>query len=414
VKDNVDVRDMPSTGGNVAFAGSAPPRDATVVAKLRAAGAIILAKTNLDEFALGSQGLSSLGGQIRNVFDPTRSPGGSSGGTAVAVAAAFATAGIATETGQSTRSPAGNAGLVGIVGTRGLVSRAGVIPISFTQDRIGVHARSVADAALLLATIKGFDVEDLQTAASLAAPVEAHYLDDAAAPEVQPRVGILRELFPPAAAAGPGNALVDAALARIRSHATLIDGLSTGLDLPRLVPELRVNNYEVRFAFNAYLKRRGATSPVPSLAALVDSGRYLRLLDSRYEIALKVQSLDTDQEYRMRLRRQAEVRAALLELMERERLDALAYPLKSLTAPALGEAEVGGPRDNPFSSVSGLPAVVLPVGLHPDGLPIAIELLGRPFREGALLRLAASYERVRGPRPLPVTTPALPGDRFSY
>ena len=121
----------------------------------------------MDELALGSRGLSSLGGQILNPYDSTRNPGGSSGGTAVAVTAGFATLGVATETGFSIRSPAANYALVGIAPTRGLVSRAGVIPISFTQDRVGVHAKSVADAALLLTYLRGFDADDLATADSL-------------------------------------------------------------------------------------------------------------------------------------------------------------------------------------------------------------------------------------------------------
>lgn len=414
IKDNVDVRDLPSAGGNIALGGTFPARDATIVTKLRAAGAIVFMKTNMDEFALGSQGLSTLGGQTLNVFDPRRSPGGSSGGTAVAVAAGFATLGIATETGLSTRGPASNAGLVGLVGTRGLVSRAGVIPISFTQDRVGVHARSVADAALLLQHLRGFDADDLQTAATLDAKLPDAYLPEPVPAAVGLRVGVLRELFPRDDQSAPGNALVDAALHRLRPNATLVDGLTTGLTLPSLVADLRVNNYEVRFAFDAYLERRGPASPIHSLAQLIASGRYLRSLDSRYDVAMKVTSLDTDQAYRQRLALQRQVRNALLGVMDREHVDALAYPVKALPAPPLGEAEAGGPRDNPFSSVAGLPAVVMPVGLHPDGLPIAIEFLGRPFAEATVLRVAATYER-RGPaRPLPGTTPHLPGDVFSY
>lgn len=164
VKDNIDVQGLPTSGGNPAFAGVAVASDATVIRKLRSAGAIPLLKTNMDELALGTRGLSSHGGQIRNPFDLTRGPGGSSGGTAVAVNVAFAAVGLATETGFSIRSPASNNALVGIAPSRGLVSRAGVMPVSFTQDRVGVHARSVADAVLVLEAIRGFDVDDLSTA----------------------------------------------------------------------------------------------------------------------------------------------------------------------------------------------------------------------------------------------------------
>jgi len=167
IKDNIDVSDIASAGGNLALGGTFPARDATVIQRLRTAGAIIFLKTNMDELALGSQGLSSLGGQILDPYDLTRNPGGSSGGTAVAVNVAFATVGLGTETGVSIRSPASNNALIGVAPTRGLVSRAGVIPISFTQDRVGVHAKSVADAALVLEAIRGFDPDDLLTMDSL-------------------------------------------------------------------------------------------------------------------------------------------------------------------------------------------------------------------------------------------------------
>jgi amidase len=166
VKDNLDVSDIPSAGGTPALGGTFPPRDATVVRRLRDAGAIIFLKTNMDELALGSKGLSALGGQILSPFDLSRNPGGSSGGTGVSIAAGFAALGIATETGVSIRSPASNNSIVGIAPTRGLVSRAGVIPVSFTQDRVGPHARTVADAALLLTYMRGIDAEDLMTSRS--------------------------------------------------------------------------------------------------------------------------------------------------------------------------------------------------------------------------------------------------------
>src|SRR6185503_3580595 len=176
VKDNVDVSDMPSTAGMLAFAGSYPKRDATVIAKLRDAGAIIFLKTNMDELALGSYGVSSLGAQILNPYDLSRHPGGTSGGTAVAITAALAA--------------------VGIAPSEGLVSRAGVVPNSFTQDRIGPHGRSVADAALLLTGMRGFDADDLSTAKSFGQTTAESYaakLDDRAL--VSARIGVLRDLF---------------------------------------------------------------------------------------------------------------------------------------------------------------------------------------------------------------------------
>ena len=212
IKDNIDVFDLPSAGGSAAFAGTYPARDATVIAKLRAAGAIIFLKTNMDELALGSRGLSSLGGQILNPYDLTRNPGGSSGGTAVAVTAGFATVGVATETGFSIRSPASNSAVVGIAPTRGLISRAGVMPISFTQDRVGVHARSVADAAVLLLTIYGASMPTTCRRRQSLGQVEARAFD---APPVDRldgiRVGVLRDLFRTGSEFDAANAIIDKA-----------------------------------------------------------------------------------------------------------------------------------------------------------------------------------------------------------
>ena len=167
VKDAIDTAEMPTTGGSTApFANLHPPKDSTVVAQLRAAGAIILAKTNLDEFGRGSSGLSTMGGQVRNPYDTARIPGGSSGGSGAAVAANLTLVALAEETGVSIRNPAANSNIVGIAPTQGLVSREGVIPISFTQDRVGAYARTVKDAALVLQVIAGYDPHDAVTAAS--------------------------------------------------------------------------------------------------------------------------------------------------------------------------------------------------------------------------------------------------------
>jgi Asp-tRNA(Asn)/Glu-tRNA(Gln) amidotransferase A subunit family amidase len=167
VKDAIDTVEMPTTGGSTApFANLNAPKDATVVAKLRAAGAIILAKTNLDEFGRGSTGLSTLGGQTKNPYDITRIPGGSSGGSGAAVAANLTLVALAEETGVSIRNPAANSNIVAIAPTQGLVSRDGVIPISFTQDRVGPFARTVRDAAIVLQVLAGYDPNDPITAAS--------------------------------------------------------------------------------------------------------------------------------------------------------------------------------------------------------------------------------------------------------
>src|SRR5882724_5135982 len=164
LKDNFNTADMPTTGGNVAMKKSLPPADAFVVDRIRKAGALILAKANLQEFARGGMSISSLGGQVKNPYDLNRTPGGSSGGTGASIAANFAVLGTGSDTGQSIRSPASANNLVGVRPTRGLVSRSGVIPNSQTQDEIGPIARTVMDAALLLDVMAGYDPADPITA----------------------------------------------------------------------------------------------------------------------------------------------------------------------------------------------------------------------------------------------------------
>ena len=280
VKDNLDVSDLPSAGGNLALAGTFPPRDATVIRRLREAGAIIFLKTNMDELALGNQGLSSLGGQILSPYDLTRDPGGSSGGTGVSVTAGFAPIGIGTETGVSIRSPASNNALVGIAPTQGLVSRAGVLPISFTQDRVGPHAKSVADAALLLTYLRGIDPDDLFTAESAGRVDPRPYTDHLSAGPFTGRIGVLRELFRTGDEFAEGSALVDRQIEVMRRQgAVVIDGLTTGTNLVERFPGLRVNDFELRVTLDAYLARRGPASPVTSLAELVASGKFLKSLE---------------------------------------------------------------------------------------------------------------------------------------
>jgi Asp-tRNA(Asn)/Glu-tRNA(Gln) amidotransferase A subunit family amidase len=415
VKDTVDVKDIPSAGGNLALAGTFPEHDATVVQKLREAGAIIFFKANLDEFNLGAQGLSSLGGQVLNPYDATRNPGGSSAGPGVAVNVGFATLGVATETGASIRSPASNNSIVGIAPSQGLVSRAGVIAISYTQDRVGVHAKTVADAALMLSYMRGFDPEDLFTWESLGKldpEPYTDYLEDGAL--VGARIGVLRDLFRKAEEFQEVNRLIEEQIGLMREKgAIVIPGLTTGMDLVEFFPLSRASYHEFRFVFEAYLKRRGPDTPVRTLEELIATGKYLKNLDDSFKVALEVASPDFDRAYLARLKNRLTVRALLVDLMDRNQIEALVHPFKSLGAPPLGTDD-RGPRDNPISAITGLPAIVMPAGVTKEGLPISIEFLGRPFSEPTLIRLAHAYEAVSRKRVAPNSTPHLPGDSFTY
>jgi amidase len=206
LKDNIDTRDMPTTAGSLSWAGYAPPADATITQKLRAAAAIILAKVNLHEFAVWGETVSSILGQTLHPYDLTRTPGGSSGGTGAALAANFAVAGIGTDTVNSIRSPASANCIVGIRPTLGLVSRAGVIPYSFTQDAVGPLARTVTDSVRMLNVLAGYDPKDRVTAWSIG-NAQKDYTKFLNPNGVRgKRIGVLRSFFgsapiPPGAAA---------------------------------------------------------------------------------------------------------------------------------------------------------------------------------------------------------------------
>ncbi len=195
--------------------------------------------------------------------------------------------------------------------------------------------------------------------------------------------------------------------------AIVIPGLTTGMDLVTFFPLSRASYHEFRFVFESYLKRRGADTPVRTLEELIATGKYLKNLQPSFDLALGVKSLDYDQEYLARLQNRLTVRKLLVDLMDRHQVEALVHPFKSLGAPPLGvdDREL---RDNPISAITGLPAVVVPAGVTAEGLPISLELLGRPFSEPTLLRLAHAYERSSQKRVAPKSTPHLPGEVFTY
>src|ERR1700736_1092130 len=215
LKDNYNTFDMPTSGGNLAMKNSVPPADAFTVAKMRKAGALILAKDNLQEFARGGVSSSSLGGQVLSPYDLTRTPGGSSGGTGAAIASNFAVLGTGSDTGQSVRSPASANNLVGIRPTRGLVSRAGGIPNSLTQDEIGPITRTVTDAAKLLDVMAGFDLKDPITAFGVGRPPVSYAAGLNADSLKGARIGVMTNLFGTAERHAEVNQVMEGAIGRM-------------------------------------------------------------------------------------------------------------------------------------------------------------------------------------------------------
>jgi amidase len=254
LKDNYNTADLPTTGGSAALEGMQPPADAFVVARLRKAGAIILGKSNMHEFALAGTTVSSLGGQTLDAYDLTRTPGGSSGGTGVAVAANLALAGTGSDTVNSIRSPASANALVGIRPTKGLLSRSGIMPVSETQDAIGPIARNVADAARLLEVMAGYDPNDPATAWSIG-NTPAGYVQFLKAGGLRgARIGVLKAMYGNASEHQDVNAVMAAAIAALKNAgAEVVDVDAPALDANKLGPENDVQKYEFKTLINAYL-----------------------------------------------------------------------------------------------------------------------------------------------------------------
>ena len=407
LKDNINTKDMPTTGGSLSLAGYVPATDADVTQKLRAAGAIILAKVNLHEFAIWGETISSIQGQTLNPYDLTRTPGGSSGGTGAGVAANFAIAGIGTDTVNSIRSPASANCIVGIRPTLGLVSRAGIIPYSFTQDAAGPLARNVSDAAKLLNVLVGYDPNDPATAWSVG-NYEPDYTIYLKTNGVQgKRIGVLRSFFGTAPINDEVNRIANQAIADLKkSGATVVELNTPDLDSGKITADISVHLYEFKPAINAYLASGNA--PVKSLEEIIASGKFSpNIADS----ITKAQGLEMDDGYRLRLQKRAELQQRVMKLMADERLDAIVFPHQQRLVVPIGEKQVE--RNGALGSVTGFPSIVVPAGFSSPtptaglGVPVGIEFLGRPWSEKILIEIAYGYEQATKHRRPPTTAPPL-------
>jgi amidase len=407
LKDNVNTKDMPTTGGSLSLAEYQPASDAAIAQKLRDAGAIILAKVNLHEFAIWGETVSSIRGQTLNPYDLTRTPGGSSGGTGAGVAANFAIAGIGTDTINSIRSPASANGIVGIRPTLGLVSRAGVIPYSFTQDAAGPLARTVADAAKMLNVLVGYDPNDPATAWSVG-NIEKDYTKFLMADGAKgKRIGVLRSFFGNAPINEEVNAIANRAVEGLRkSGATIVELNTPDLNSGKISSDISVHLYEFKPAINAYLVSGNA--PMKSLEEIIASGKFHPNIGDNIK---KAQSLDMDDGYRQRLQKRSELQQRVVQIMADNRLDAIVFPHQKRLVVPIGETQVE--RNGALGSVTGFPSIVVPGGFSsptptaPLGVPVGIEFLGRPWSEKLLIEIAYSYEQATKHRRPPRSAPAL-------
>jgi amidase len=420
-KDVFDTADMPTTGGYLPLKGVVPLKDATIVKKLRDAGAIILAKVNQSDWYANPDIMASstLGGSTLNPFALDRTPGWSSSGTGAGLAAHFGTVGLGSETGFSIRTPTSDSNLYGLSTTSGLISRSGQMWSYITGERGGPMAHSVYDLAATLDVIAGFDSDDLWTANSLGKmPLQPYvsFIDKQGLKGA--RVGVLLQGwdFKPV-----DPAVIDLAKSAIKvfgEHgAKVFDPVSLDLDL---VNYLRVNTspsrYERIHAINQYLAHQGSTYPFKNAAQLLLNHPGVPTRAADKDAVEKLIDLDRDPEYRATLEGKAKLREAVIAVLDRYQLDALIFPHK-----LAGPLKIG-PREDPerqytanqLSPTTGLPAFIVPMGFTPDGLPVGLEILGRPWSEPTLIKLASGFEAVTSNRRVPATTPALAGEKFTY
>lgn len=415
VKDNVNTRDLPTTLGFYGLEGAIPRADAAVVATLRAAGAIILAKVNLSELASGPP-MSSLGGQTRNPYNLAYSPAGSSNGSAVGVAAGYAPIAIATDTTGSARWPAATNGVVGMRPTSGLISMAGVQPNAPSLDTVGTMARSVADLAILSSILEGRTGD--------AQPLSVGALQGA-------RIGFPRTTF-----SGDDreiDAQVVMALATLKaSGATVVD-----IDLPEWLIHLS-NSMQATLvqtesvpSLDAYLKESFAPRYPQSHAAILRMSEQLvaipvrsatpnpgRLDGYRWEAG----GVPMDDPSYVAVRDQGRhfFRAALEAVLARYRVTAIFYPTQTMRINKLGENPVRNAKGmfgnfGPvLASIAGWPDITVPAGTTPEGLPVGVSFLGPASSDRRLLSYAFAFESRRKDFRPPALTPSLPKERFAY
>jgi Asp-tRNA(Asn)/Glu-tRNA(Gln) amidotransferase A subunit family amidase len=412
LKDNFNTFDMPTTGGNVSMKHSVPPADAFTVDKMRKADALILAKGNLQEFARGGMSISSLGGQVRNPYDLSRTPGGSSGGPGAAIAANFAVLGTGSDTGQSIRSPASANNLVGIRPTRGLVSRAGVIPNTLTQDEIGPIARTVTDAGLLLDVMAGYDPADPITAFS-SGHIPNSYTQLLRTDALRgARIGVMMNMFGAEDRHHEVNKVMDGVIAKMESLGATI----LRLDLPeydKLAPIVSTSQFEARTVMERYFSTLGPSAPIKNFSELIAARTSAVQKTLESEIAV-VDGMNS-QEYKDRMLNRDKLRLAVAKKMADLNLDAILYPLQRiLVVPITAEDQTE--RNGTLSNGTGFPAVTFPGGFSspsataPLGVPVGAELLGLDYTEAKLLAYAYAFEQATHLRKLPVSTPPLPNE----
>ena len=419
IKDNIDTADrMMTTAGSLALAGSIAPRDAFVVERLRAAGAVVLGKTNLSEWANfrsshSTSGWSGRGGQTRNPYVLDRNPCGSSSGSGAAASANLCALAVGTETDGSITCPSSINGLVGIKPTVGLVSRSGVIPIAHSQDTAGPMARTVADAAILLGAMAGVDADDAVTKESMGKAKSDYttFLDRNGLRRA--RIGVARRFFGFSEAVD--KLMADALDVMKHLGAEIVDPA----DIPTIGKfgdaENDVLQFEFKADLNAYLERLGPKAPVHSLKEIIEfnvhhAKREMPYFGQDNLIKSEARGPLTSPAYLKALKtcRDLSRRQGIDAVMTQHKLDALVAPTAGpacLTDLVDGDHIVGGDITSP-AAVAGYPHITVPAG-YVFGLPVGISFVGGAYTEPTLIRLAYAFEQATGHRKSPRFVPSL-------
>jgi amidase len=412
IKDNIDTADkMMTTAGSLALVGSKPTQDSFVAQKLRSAGAVILGKTNLSEWANirsshSTSGWSGRGGLTRNPYVLDRNPCGSSSGTGAGISANLCAVGIGTETDGSIVCPSSSNGLAGIKPTVGLVSRSGIIPISHSQDGAGPMCRTVRDASILLSALTGIDPQDSATAGSQGRSFTdyAQFCDPNGLKGA--RIGVARKYFGFNDAV---DALMERALGAMKQQgATIVDPADIETLGNSDKSELLVFLYELKADLNAYLARLGPSAPVHTLKDIIDFNDSNRQKEMPYfgqDLFLKAEAKGplTENAYidalekNHRLARTEGIDAT----MEKYKLDAIVAPTGGpawLTDLVNGDHFAGGSSN--AAAVAGYPNINVTAGFI-SGLPVGISFFGRAWSEPTLIRLAFAFEQTVKARQAP-------------
>lgn len=425
LKDNYDAAGMETTGGCLALAETRPRDDAPVVAALRRAGAIVLGKTNTHELALEGLSVSSLGGQTVNPYDRSRTPGGSSGGTGAAIAASFAVFGTGSDTMNSLRSPASANSLFSVRPTRGLVSRAGVMPNSFTQDAVGPIARDLRDLAVALTVMAGvgYDPEDNATALALTSLVCEDYSSALNGGSLQDlRFGVIEGFFNRAATEEntPVNEALDFLTSKLAAAGASIIPINSSIYNTSAISSLYdVQKFEFKQEMNTYLTRPSLQGTHPSsLDEVYASGKFLVIPDQYSFVRTALVSSTSNSTYPDVKLGIQNLTAALLSTFKAHSLTAILYPEQKNLVVKLGSPSQSG-RNGILAAVTGFPVVTIPAGFSPAtpdapiGVPIGMEILGPPWSERKLFNIAKLITDHRSVRKQPAfSSQAVDGRRL--